>query len=132
MVGIQSVSVLFRFQSVVGFLCFKFGPVRPLVFFFFLLKIYVWAFFFFFLICSIQTCCVLALFGPFMLFVIKPFLETYFMNQFWPRFGPFLFWPFLGLFQESILDLFRPFCTSIKNFTNKKKITTCFCILHFL
>ena len=39
-------------------------------------------FFFFFLICSIQTCCVLALFGPFMLFVIKPFLETYFMNQF--------------------------------------------------
>ena len=45
MVGMQSVSVLFRFRSVVGFLCFEFGPVRPLVFFFFL-KISVWAFFF--------------------------------------------------------------------------------------
>ena len=34
MVRIQLVSVLFRFWSIVSFLCFEFGLVGPLVFFF--------------------------------------------------------------------------------------------------
>ena len=71
----------FGFGRLLVFCALSLGRLG-LWFFFFFLKISVWAFFFFFFFfkCSIQTCCVLALFGPFMLFVIKPFLETYFMN----------------------------------------------------
>ena len=98
-------SIGFSFWSVVGFCALR-------VFFF--QNFFVWAFF---KKCNIQAVFLsfsfsffgfwLLSFGfwflsLFMLFVIKPFLETYFRpffrNQFWPRFGPFLFWPFRGLF----------------------------------
>ena len=114
--GLVSISI--DSWSVVGFLCLEFGPVGHLV----LLVPKIFSLDFFKKKCSIRASCFMALFGPFMLFVIKPFLETcfrpfletsfvpdsglfyfghlwdFFRNPFWPKFGPFLFCPFLGLF----------------------------------
>ena len=93
-------------------------------------------------------------YDPFMLFAIKPFLETCFRPFLGTRYGSdsgLLYFgqqPSLGLFQLSVLALlaqiqafpilaiFGPFYTSKKHFTNKKKsqpalhftfFITCFC-----
>ena len=120
----------------VQFLHLEFGLVGPLLFFF------------------PKILCLGFFYGPFMLFVIKPFLETCFRPFLGTRCGPdssLLYFgqqPSLGLFQLSILFLlaqiqafpilaiFGPFYTSKKHFTNKKKsqpalhftfFITCFC-----
>ena len=134
----------------VQFLHLEFGLVGLLVFFFFS-KSFLFGLFLKKKECSIQAT---FFYDPFMLFVIKPFLETCFRPFLGTRCGSdsgLLYFgqqPSLGLFQLSVLALlaqiqafpilaiFGPFYTSKKHFTNKKKsqpalhftfFITCFC-----